>query len=173
MAYAKTAYATPKAVYRIIGEALDHLKRTTGNDLSRVSLVGFSRGAAISYEVTWRDLQSRKLFDLTVSHSGGIPTVLPVSSPVDDPGVFYSALTNSTLGSSPMIGSKFFLYCGELDEQYGAEMCQRVNNAKAQIEKASGSVVRLIDDPVGKHAGYRVNAAYHAAGVQAFIDATP
>jgi hypothetical protein len=33
--------------------------------------------------------------------------------------------------------------------------------------------VRLIDDPVGKHAGYRANPSNHTAGVQAFIDATP
>lgn len=167
------AYASPKSVYRIITKALDHLKRTTGNDLSRVAMVGFSRGSAISYEVTWRDLQSRRLFDLTVSHSGGIPTVLPVAPPVDDPGIYYNALTNGTLGSTSMSGSKFFLYCGEKDEQWGAEMCQKVNNAKTLIEKNGGSVVKLIDDPVGKHAGYRMNPSYHTAGVQAFIDATP
>lgn len=170
---ATATYASPKGVYRTIGKALDHLQRTTGNDLSRVAYVGFSRGSAISYEVTWRDLQSKKRFDVTISHSGGIPTVLPYAPPADDPGVFYNALTEGTLGSNPMGGSKFFLYCGELDEQFGAQMCQWVNNAKTLIERESGSVVRLIDDPVGKHAGYRVNATYHAAGVQAFIDATP
>lgn len=167
------AYATPKSVYRIIGKALDHLKRTTGNDLSRVAYVGFSRGSAISYEVAWRDLQSRKLFDLTVSHSGGIGSQMVVAPPLDDPGVFYNALISGTLGSAPMSGSRFFLYCGELDEQFGAQMCQNVNNAKTLIERNGGSVVRLIDDPVGKHAGYRVNASYHTAGVQAFIDARP
>lgn len=170
---AADTYATPKSVYRIIGKALDHLKRTTGNDLSRVAYVGFSRGSAISYEVTWRDRESRKLFDLTVSHSGGIPTELPVAPQGDDPGVFYNALTKGTLGGAPMSGTQFFLYCGEKDEQFGAQMCQWVNNAKTLIERNAGSVVRLIDDPVGKHAGYRANPSNHMAGVQAFIDATP
>lgn len=166
-------YASPASVYRMIGKALDHLKRTTGNDLSRVAYVGFSRGSAISYEVTWRDLQSRRLFDLTISHSGGIPTQLPHAPVADDPGVFYNALSDGTLGGQSMWGSKFFLYCGEKDEQFGTQMCVWVNNAKTLIERGAGSVLRLIDDPLGKHAGYRMNAAYHAAGVQAFIDATP
>jgi|CXWL01.1.fsa_nt_gi hypothetical protein len=170
---AADTYATPKSVYRTIGKALDHLKRTTGNDLTRVAYVGFSRGSAISYEVSWRDRESRKLFDLTVSHSGGIPTELPVAPQGDDPGVFYNALTKGTLGGAPMSGTKFFLYCGEKDEQFGAQMCQWVNNAKTLIERNAGSVVRLIDDPVGKHAGYRANPSNHTAGVQAFIDATP
>ena len=170
---ATDTYASGKGVYRIIGKALDHLKRTTGNDLSRVAYVGFSRGSAVSYEVTWRDRQSRKLFDLTVSHSGGIPVKMNPAPVGDDPDVFFSSLTNGTLGSTAMSGSKFFLYCGEKDEQWGAEMCEQINNAKTQLEKNGGSVVRLIDDPVGKHAGYRVNASYHTAGVQAFIDATP
>lgn len=166
-------YASPRAVYRMIGKALDHLRRTTGNDLSRVAYVGFSRGSAISYEVVWRDRLSRQLFDLSISHSGGIPTQLPYAPPVDDPGVFYKGLTYGTLGSQPMKDSRFFMYCGEMDEQFGAQMCTWVNNAKTLIERAAGSVVRLIDDPLGKHAGYRMNASYHAAGVQAFIDATP
>ena len=170
---ATDTYATPKTVYRTIVKALDHLKRTTGNDLSRVSYVGFSRGSAISYEVAWRDRQSRKFFDLTVAHSGGFPTILPAAPPADDPGVFYNALTKGTLGAAPMSGTKFFMYCGEKDEILGTEACKLVNNAKTLIERNAGTVVRLIDDPVGKHAGYRVNPQYHTDGVQAFIDATP
>lgn len=164
-------YASGKSVYRIIGKGLDHLKRLHGNDLARVAYVGFSRGAAVSYETTWRDLQDRKLFDLTISHSGGIPLSLNATPKAsDDPDVFFSDLVN---GRVSMSGSKFFLYCGEKDEQWGTEMCQQINYAKTQIESHGGTVTRLIDDPVGKHAGYRVNPEYHSAGVQAFIDATP
>lgn len=165
-------YASGTSVHRIIGKALDHLKRQYGNDLARVAYVGFSRGSAVSYETTWRDLQDRKLFDLTISHSGGIPLTLQVAQG-EEPDVFFGDLVNGRLGATAYSGSKFFLYCGEKDEQWGAEMCQQINYAKTQIEKYGGSVVRLIDDPDGKHAGYRTNAAYHTAGVQAFIDATP
>lgn len=166
-------YATGTSVHRIIGKALDHLKRTRGNDLSRVAYVGFSRGSAVSYEVTWRDLQSRKLFDLTISHSGGIPLTLAVTQDDTNPDAFFGALSRGELGATAMSGSKFFLYCGQRDEQWGTEMCEQIHYADTLIRQNGGTVVRLIDDPSGTHGGYRTTPAYHTAGVQAFIDATP
>ncbi len=39
------------------------------------------------------------------------------------------------LAATAMSGSKFFLYCGEKDEQWGSEMCQQINYANTQILK--------------------------------------
>lgn len=167
-------YFSGEQVYRIITKALNHLKNVQGYDLSRVSYVGFSRGSAVSYEVTWRDLQANKFFDLTISHSGGIPLTLAVApGESTNPDVFFSNLTKGTLGATAMQGSNFFFYCGEKDEQWGAEMCQQINNANTQITKFGGTVVKLIADPNGTHAGYRLNSSYHTQGVTSFMTLTP
>lgn len=168
-------YATATQVYRIIHKALQHVKEKYGNDLSRVAYVGFSRGSAVSYETTYLDRQGYKYFDLTISHSGGIPTTLSVtpSDTSSNPDVFFSNLTYGKLGSAPLAGSKFFLYCGEKDEQWGTEMCKQFDNANSLILKNGGTVVEFIRDANGTHGGYRSNSAYHEKGVSQFISATP
>lgn len=169
------SYATATQVYRIIHKALQHVKEKYGNDLSRVAYVGFSRGSAVSYETTWLDRQGYKYFDLTISHSGGIPTTLSVT-PTDtssNPDVFFSNLTYGKLGANPLAGTKFFLYCGEKDEQWGLEMCKQFDNANSLIQNNGGTVVEFIRDANGTHGGYRATSAYHEKGVSQFISATP
>ncbi|MBS4097136.1 MAG: hypothetical protein KGZ83_09930 [Sulfuricella sp.] len=168
------SYYSATQVYRIIHKALQHVKERYGNDLSRVAYVGFSRGSAVSYETTYLDRMGYRYFDLTISHSGGIPTslaVAPTSS--SDPDLFFSNLTYGRLGSNPLAGTKFFLYCGEKDEQWGTEMCKQFDNANSLIQKNGGTVVEFIRDADGTHAGYRANSAYHEKGVSQFISATP
>lgn len=168
------SYYSATQVYRIIHKALQHVKEHYGNDLSRVAYVGFSRGSAVSYETTYLDRQGYQYFDLTISHSGGIPTSLAVApKSSSDPDLFFSNLTYDRLGSNPLAGTRFFLYCGEKDEQWGTEMCKQFDNANSLILKNGGTVVEFIRDAAGTHAGYRANSAYHEKGVSQFISATP
>lgn len=51
-------------LYRNILQALNFIREKTGNDLSSVAYTGFSRGAAVSYEVASLDAKSEKIFDL-------------------------------------------------------------------------------------------------------------
>lgn len=167
-------YYSATQLYRIIHKALQYAKERYGLDLQRIAYVGFSRGAAVSYETTYLDLKGYNYFDLTISASGGIPINSGVSPGEDNgPGVFFYNLVNNKLGSQPLAGSNFFLYCGEKDEEWGAEMCQQVDYAKTQIEKNGGTVVEFIRDANGTHGGYRLNESYHERGVNQFLSLTP
>ncbi|MBF0376124.1 MAG: hypothetical protein HQK72_01455 [Desulfamplus sp.] len=165
-------YFSAAQVYRIISKGLQHLKDKYGNDLERIAYVGFSRGSAVSYETTYIDLMSKHYFDLTISHSGGIPTEVPMNPKQDTPDVFFANLIYNRLGNEAMSGTKFFLYCGEKDEEWGTQMCEQIEYAKAQIESHGGTVVEIIHDVNGFHAGYRNILEYHKRGVEHFIELT-
>lgn len=167
-------YYSATQLYRIIHKVLQYAKERYGLDLQRIAYVGFSRGSAVSYETAYLDRKGYQYFDLMISHSGGIPTnsgVEPGES--NGPGVFFYNLVNNNLGSLPLSGSKFFLYCGEKDEEWGAAMCQKVDYANTQIEKNGGTVVEFIRDANGTHGGYRLNESYHEHGVTQFLSLTP
>jgi hypothetical protein len=163
-------YDPPEAVYRRIDTVLRYLQRTDGVPLTKVALSGFSRGGAISYEVTYRDLQANRYFKLTVAHSGGIPSDGVIArGESNTPGAFYTNLVSGALGIAPFDGAHFFLYAGEKDEQWGAKMAEQIRNARELITRNNGEVVKCIIDPQGTHMGYLRNRDYHQQSIEAFL----
>jgi predicted esterase len=163
-------YDTGDKIYRRIDRVLRYLHETDGVPLTKVALSGFSRGGAMSYEVTWRDLQSNRYFDLTIAHSGGVHpdgVIAPRESNV--PGVFLEKLLNDQLGPSPFAGSHFFLYAGMKDEQWDTRMAEYIAVARDLVTKGGGTVVECIIDPEGGHMGYLKNPEYHERSMKAFM----
>ncbi len=168
----KRGFFPGKDLYRNILQALNFIQSETGNNLSAVAYTGFSRGSAVSYEVAYLDAKSENVFDLFISHSGGIPLDMRVESrnPDSKPDAFFSQLTNGELGKDAFKGKKFFLYSGDKDEQWGATMSLQMENAKKLIETNSGQVLEWARDPNGGHMGYLKNPALKEKAIRYFIN---
>jgi predicted esterase len=166
-------YDDPADVYRNIETVLRYLSTTEQVPLTRVALSGFSRGSAISYELAYRDLQSNKYFDLVIAHSGAIrPDGRVAPRQQTDPGQFYADFLNDRLGEAPMAGTRFFLYAGEQDEQWGAEMAENMAFTRDRLLRAGAEVTDCIIDPEGGHMGYFLNSAHHELAVKRFVSAS-
>ncbi|EKD50082.1 MAG: hypothetical protein ACD_62C00658G0001 [uncultured bacterium] len=167
-------YYPASQVYRIIDKTLQYVKKKYSNDLSRVAFSGFSRGAAVSYELAYFDLTHRKFFDLFIAHSGGIATDLVVAPGENPhPDDFLKNFVSGRLGKAPFVGGRFFLYSGDEDESWGIKMSLYVENAKQKITQAGGEVVECVREAHGKHMGYRLNTAVHERSIRHFIRLTP
>ncbi len=164
-----------KDLYRNILQILNFIRDEFGNDLSAVAYIGFSRGAAISYEVAYLDAASENIFDIFISHSGGIPLNLCVEAlnPDSKPDTFFSNLVNGDLGDDVFKNKKFFLYSGDKDESWGLTMSRQLEHAKQLIEANGGQVLEWVRDPNGGHMGLLRNPAIKEKALQYFIDLTP
>ena len=163
-------YDTGDKIYHRIDEVLRYLEKSDGVRPDKVALSGFSRGSAMSYEVTWLDLQSNRYFDLTISHSGGVHSdgvIAPLES--SKPGVFLSKWLNGELGPTAFAGSHFFLYAGMKDEQWGTQMADYIARARDLLKGSGGDVVECIIDPNGTHMGYLRTPEYHERSMKAFM----
>ena len=162
-------------LYRNILQALDFIRSETGNDLSKVAYVGFSRGSAVSYEIAYLDAKSENVIDFFISHSGGVPTDLRVEAknPNSKPDPFFTGLTEGTLGAEIFKGEKFFLYSGDKDEQWGPKMSLQLENAKNLIEKNGGEVLEWVRDPEGGHLGFIRSPELKEKAIRYFIRETP
>lgn len=113
-------------------------------------LVGFSRGSAEAFPVSYLDLKSRHYFKAIGNNSGawtpGGPLTPTMQGVVD---------RNETTAYS---GAAFWMYCGELDMQQGFPMCDGMEVARATIERYGGTVERLYEDPTGGHGGLAKNS---------------
>lgn len=164
------AYDTARKINGIIDRSLRFIKKEYGVTPGRLALCGFSRGSAVSYEVAYLCKNAVRKIDLVIAHSGGIPydnVVAPGEG--DRPGKFYSELTSGRLGPECLSGINFFLYAGEKDEEWGRTMAGYMRYTADVIGKNGGTVVRLIIDPDGRHAGYRLNEEYHKDAVLYFL----
>lgn len=170
-----TQYFKAKDLYGDILQALDYIQKQTGNDLTRVGYIGFSRGSAISYEVAYLDARTERMIDLFISHSGGIPKDFKVEAKSRDAQAdeFFAQLANGRLGEAPMKGTQFFLYSGDQDEQWGLEMSQQMAYAKELIEKNGGRVLEWVRRPDLGHAGLRLDRSINEKAVRYFMEATP
>jgi len=158
-------YFSPRETYGLIDLALRYVAQTYGVDPQRSALVAFSMAASRSYEITyWDRALGNGYFALTIAHAGGIP--------VESPMPFVTRLLGGEFGETPFAGTHFFLYCGALDEEWGAESCARMRNAEAIVTQYGAVIERFIEDPEGGHQGYRLNPEWHAAGVETFLRLT-
>jgi hypothetical protein len=105
-------------------------------------------------------------FALSVSASGGIPT------PPNPPKPPLGEVLQKRFGATPFLGTSFFYYCGQKDEEWGANMCEQISYADSLIKLNGGQTVRRIGDPNGLHGGYRTSLGYQASAAQWFLDLT-
>jgi hypothetical protein len=160
-------YFNEDKIYRLIDTTLKHMKAKYGADLSRVGYSGFSRGSAASFLVMFYDRYYKtNYFALSVSASGGIPT------PPNPPKPPLGEVLQKRYGAQPFLATSFFYYCGQKDEEWGANMCEQISYADSLIKANGGQTVRRISDPNGSHGGYRTSAGYQASAVQWFLDLT-
>ncbi len=160
-------YFNEDKIYRLIDTTLKHMKAKYGADLSRVGYSGFSRGSAASFLVMFYDRYYKtNYFALSVSASGGIPT------PPNPPKPPLGEVLQKRFGATPFLGTSFFYYCGQKDEEWGANMCEQISYADSLIKLNGGQTVRRISDPNGLHGGYRTSLGYQASAAQWFLDLT-
>lgn len=163
-------YLTADQIHLLIGRSLHFVRARYGVDPRKVALCGFSRGAAVSFEVAWLDAQDQRNFRLVICHSGGIPR--EVRAPLRDESAspsFFARINQGELGSDSYRGCHFFLYSGDRDEQWGREMSYQMEHATKVVPQAGGVIVKWIRDPRGGHAGYRRRSEYHEEAIRAFI----
>lgn len=158
-------YLEPDVVHEIITVALDYMQSRYGTDVHKAAYTGFSRGSAISYEVTFYDRQTgTEYFALTISHSGGVP--LTGGRP------FFAELEAGAYGAEPFAGTHFFMYCGMQDEYWGTEQCAQMHNAEQIVSGYGATIDQFIEDPDGGHTGFRDNPEYHEQAILRFIELT-
>jgi hypothetical protein len=113
-------------------------------------LVGFSRGSAESFPIAYLDLKDRRYFKAVGNNSGawviGEPLTPTMAAIVD------RKETNA------YVGTKFWMYCGALDNGHGYPMCDEMKNAQSFIQSYGGTVERLYQDPAGGHGGLAKNS---------------
>ncbi len=170
---ARSFFGTKK-LHPVIARALDHLHAARGADHERVAVCGFSRGGAVSYELAWLDRMGSKRFDLVIAHSGGISLdnrIAPREGGAVDP--FLDDLTSGRLGDDALAGTRFFLYSGDRDENWGTGMSEKMAHAQEVIERTSGEVVERVRDPDGGHLGYRQDRRIAERAIGHFLRLTP
>ncbi len=152
-------YMTASQIMSALNPVLEYLKTQKGITPQIYVLHGFSRGSAVSYEVTHLDQNDKNWFTGTANMSGGIPINSKIEAKSANPSadLFFSKLNAGTLGSSAYNNHHFFMYCGMKDEEWGTEMCEQFQNARKLMEGSGGIVDIFIADPSGKHMGFRSN----------------
>lgn len=159
-------YFPPQKVYGFINMALKYMKNKYDIDLSKCAYTGFSRGSAISYEITFLDKFLKKnFFALTISHSGGIPPDMPTQ--------FFRELQKGTFGESPYKDAHFFMYAGLQDEEWGDKQGKFMQYTSKILQKYGATIEELIIDPFGTHGGYHKNKEYHERAIKKFMELTP
>ena len=162
---AEDVYLNALQTYAVIDLALRYLQATYGADPSRSALVAFSRGSAQSFEITyWDRLLGNEYFVLTIAHSGGIPTICP--------HLFVQRLLAGELGREPFSGTRFFLYCGMEDEEWGTQQCLQMHHAEEIVIAYGGTIVEFVEDLHGAHLGYRLSPGHQLRAIQTFLGLT-
>jgi|GEM_PF-3495301 len=172
------AYLEPDEVHELIDIALWYMRRTYGADPQRSAYTGFSRGSAISYEVSyWDRKKGTDYLAQTISHSGGVNP--------DAHRPFFDDLVRGVYGQAPFAGTRFYMYASEVDEEWPSPvegepspMVGYMEYARDLVRGYGGAVLRFIQDtdagPDGGHAGFRNPAHdYHEVAIEAWYDLTP
>ncbi len=144
-------YSNGETLYKRMIAVLDEMDSVCGTKTADVSLLGFSRGSAQSFEVLARDRAGQKRLKTTISVSGAWPTTM---KPTD-----YLNALDVNGDTTAMTGGRMWMYCGGKDNALGEPMCDIMRNAKSWVEKHGGTVQKLYEDPEGDHHSMPTNAA--------------
>ena len=137
-------------IYANIKAMIDDVTRSCAYGSPSMFLVGFSRGSAESFPVTYRDLKDRRMFKATGNNSGSWSPGGPMVPVMED----IAARSETTAYNS----AKFWMCCGALDSVQGWPMCDGMRMARTWITSYGGYVERLYEDPTGAHGGLAKNA---------------
>ena len=144
------AYDDETAVYSQIKAMIDEVRASCAFGSPSIFLVGFSRGSAQAFSVSYLDLKDRRLFTAIGNNSGAWPHNGPLT-----PTLAGVESRNETTAFS---GGRFWMYCGELDMEHGYPMCDEMQNARTFVETRGASILSLYRDPTGGHGGLNKNA---------------
>ncbi len=171
-------YLEPNTVHDLIDLALLFMETRYGAQPQRSAYVGFSRGSAISYEVTfWDRRKQTDYFALTISHSGGVNP--------EGHRPFFDDLVAGSYGSEPFAGTHFYMYCSQHDEQWPnpvpgepSVMVDYMTHARDLMSTYGAEIERFICDAdstaSGGHAGYRNPAHdFHETAITTWRNLTP
>lgn len=137
-------------IYSHIKAMIDDVRASCDLGTVSVFLVGFSRGSAESFSVSYLDLRDRRLFKAVGNNSGAWPESTPLP-----PTLAGFQMRGET---TAMAGAKHWLYCGEKDLEHGYSMCIEMQTAADFITKYGATVAALYKDPNGGHGGLTKNA---------------
>jgi predicted esterase len=144
-------YSDGETLYKRMIAILDEMDAACGTKTADVSLLGFSRGSAQSFEVLARDRAAQKRLKTTIAVSGAWPTTMK-------PTGYLDALDIAG-DTTAMTGGRMWMYCGGKDNALGEPMCGIMKNAKSWVEKHGGTVQKLYEDPNGDHHSMPTNPA--------------
>ena len=140
-------YLEPQVVEAAFTQARQTLSATYPINPKQMALETFSRSGSISYEIAyWNKHLKHPPYQLILVQSGGIPN--------DHPRPLIKDMIAGQLGPKPLSGSRFFMYCGMKDKEWGPQMCTNMHTAETILTNAGGKVVYFIEDPNGGHGGY-------------------
>ncbi len=138
-------YSNGETLYKRMVAILDEMDSVCGTKSAEVSLMGFSRGSAQSFEVLARDRAGQKRLKGVIANAGAWPTT---AKPTD-----YLVALDTKGDTTAMAGGKMWMYCGgkDVDETTGEPRCTSMANAKAWVEKHGGTVNKLYEEPAAEH----------------------
>lgn len=145
-------YSDGATIHSRMEAALDLLDGPCGARSAKVTLMGFSRGSAMTFEVLARDLADRHTLHGVIANAGAWP-------PGTLPTPYLTALS-----ATGMTGGSMWMYCGTADLALGSPMCPIMESARAWVEDRGGEVVELYENPgAGHHSMYAsTEAVAHA-----------
>ena len=145
------SYDDEDGIYTNLKALVDDLSASCDFGAPSMFLHGYSRGSAETFPVAYLDLKGRRLFKAFADNSGA--WLLDGDMTLTMRGVVNR---NETTAYN---GARFWMYCGGLDNEHGYPMCDEMKNARATIERYGGTVVRLFEDPSGRHGGLSKNTS--------------
>jgi hypothetical protein len=123
----------------------------------RVLLHGFSRGASNVYGVAALDRSEGDRFvRFVVANSGGATPNYPTNREI----------TAGSLGATPLSGTAWATYCGELDPNPERDGCPAMRRTGEWVSGLGGTIDLAIEDPAQGHGGFHQTPSH----VEAVLD---
>jgi len=144
------AYDDETTIYRNFQVLVDDVRAACDLGNAELFLVGFSRGSAESFPVSYLDLVDRRLLKAVGNNSGAWP-------PGGEPTPTLQSMA-ARGDRTAMSGLRFWMYCGEQDFVQGFPMCDGMAQARDFVQTYGATVAALYRDPTGTHGGLTRNS---------------
>jgi len=157
-------YTDDTTIYRQLTQAIHEVGASCNAAGARFFLLGFSRGSARSFPVTYLDRKAHAWFTATVANSGSwrlkgrLPEILAGIAERDEKTAF--------------AGARFWMYCGEKDRELGFPMCEGMEQARDFVRAHGGQVDALYKDAAGGH-GDLVRSAAATRAMFEYLESLP
>lgn len=148
-------YFSDSTIYEDFAGALAAINYPPG----RALLHGFSRGSAVSYAVTFRDIQSgNNYFCTTLSNAGAVVLNYPL----------YAAIDAGVYGPNVFAGKQWMLYCGGLDTIL-TSTCSAMTFSENWLIGQGATIDLFIQDADGGHGGFHMDTANVALALNEYL----